>query len=101
MTRKPMKQRMATAVDLFCGAGGLTRGLLNAGVNVVAGYDIDEACEYPFNQNNSPAIFHTKSVDDIVGADLAKHYPSGHIRILVGCAPCTTFSRYTQGLDRP
>ena len=31
-----------TAVDLFCGAGGLTRGLLDAGISVAAG--IDFAC---------------------------------------------------------
>jgi hypothetical protein len=27
-----------TAVDLFCGESGLTRGLLDAGIPVVAGY---------------------------------------------------------------
>ena len=34
------------AVDLFCGAGGLTAGLLRAGIKVKAGYDIDAACAY-------------------------------------------------------
>lgn len=28
---------MVACIDLFCGAGGLTNGLLSAGVNVVAG----------------------------------------------------------------
>ena len=37
------RQKMI-AVDLFCGAGGLTRGLLNAGVNVVLGIDSNEDC---------------------------------------------------------
>jgi DNA (cytosine-5)-methyltransferase 1 len=31
---------------------------------------------------------------------LARHYPKGHARILVGCAPCQTFSKYTQGLRK-
>ena len=26
-------------VDLFCGVGGLTRGLLNSGLKVVGGFD--------------------------------------------------------------
>lgn len=88
------------AVDLFCGAGGLTRGLLDAGIQVVAGYDIDEACRYAYEHNNVPAIFHDKSVAKLTGGSLSRHYAKGQPRILVGCAPCVTFSRYTQGLDR-
>ena len=41
-----------SAVDLFCGVGGLTYGLRQAGINVVAGLDIDERCRYPFKENN-------------------------------------------------
>lgn len=88
-----------TAVDLFCGAGGLTRGLLDAGISVTDGYDLDEACRYPYSHNNSPATFHNKSVTELTGKQLSKHYPEGHVRILVGCAPCVTFSQYTQGQD--
>lgn len=94
------KRQHPIAVDLFCGAGGLTRGLLDAGIRVAAGYDIDEACRYPFEQNNAPAQFHSKSIAELMGGELSKYYPKGHIRILVGCAPCVTFSRYTQGLNR-
>ncbi|MCK9472334.1 DNA cytosine methyltransferase [Sulfurimonas sp.] len=31
------------AIDLFCGAGGGTRGLLDAGIDVIAGFDIDKS----------------------------------------------------------
>jgi site-specific DNA-cytosine methylase len=89
----------ATAVDLFCGAGGLTRGLLDAGVNVAAGYDIDDSCRFPYEHNNRGARFHDESVTALTASDLAPHYPEGHARILVGCAPCQTFSKYTQGLE--
>jgi DNA (cytosine-5)-methyltransferase 1 len=90
----------ATAVDLFCGAGGLTRGLIDAGISVVAGYDVDEACHFPYEHNNPGAAFHNTSVTDLTGAALSHHYPPGHQRILVGCAPCQTFSKYAQGLER-
>ena len=40
-------------VDLFCGVGGLTCGLKQAGLDVVAGYDIDENCRYPYEHNNN------------------------------------------------
>ena len=94
----PSKKSVA-AVDLFCGAGGLTRGLLDEGISVVAGYDIDPACKHPFEHNNPGAIFHERSVADLDGKTLASHYPEGSVRVLMGCAPCQTFSRYTQGLD--
>lgn len=87
----------ATAVDLFCGAGGLTRGLLDAGIAVAAGYDIDPLCEFPYEHNNPGAKFKKQSVKDVTAAQLEAHYPPGHTRILVGCAPCQPFSKYTQG----
>lgn len=100
--KKPLTRKRntppATAVDLFCGAGGLTRGLLDAGIPVAAGYDVDEACEFPYEHNNLPAKFKKVSVTELTGEQLEAHYPEGHARILVGCAPCQTFSKYTQGL---
>lgn len=36
--------RRLTAVDLFCGAGGFSLGILQAGLHVVAGVDNDENC---------------------------------------------------------
>ena len=89
----------ATAADVFCGAGGLTRGLLDAGISVAAGYDVDAACQFPYEHNNPGAEFKKVSVTEVTGAMLAAHYPAGHTRILVGCAPCQTFSKYTQGRD--
>lgn len=34
------------AIDLFCGIGGLTYGLQQANINVLAGLDNDQSCEY-------------------------------------------------------
>jgi len=95
--KSQLRKGNVVAVDLFCGAGGLTRGLLDAGVSVVAGYDIDEACRYPFERNNPPVRFIGRSVSALKGAELVRLYPPGSWRVLVGCAPCQPFSRYTQG----
>jgi DNA (cytosine-5)-methyltransferase 1 len=89
---------LATAVDLFCGAGGLTRGLLDAGLRVAAGYDIDTMCRFAYEYNNPGVKFHEKCISALTGRNLVRHYPRGHARVLVGCAPCQTFSKYTQGL---
>lgn len=97
--QKPLKNIVAT--DVFCGAGGLTRGLLDAGINVVAGYDIEEACRFPYEYNNTPAKFFKKDVAELTGDELLKHYPKNSFRVLVGCAPCVTFSKYFYAVDDP
>lgn len=83
------------AIDLFCGAGGLTRGLRNVGINVQLGIDIDPACEYPYSENNE-ATFMLKSVEDITADDLMDYFDDNSIKLLAGCAPCQTFSSYNQ-----
>ncbi|NNH75877.1 DNA cytosine methyltransferase [Nocardia uniformis] len=81
-----------TAVDLFCGAGGLTHGLQQAGVNVVAGVDIDPDCDFPFSHNNS-AKFHLRDIRTVGGEEIKKMWgESGSHRLLAGCAPCQPFS---------
>lgn len=83
------------AVDLFCGAGGLTKGLLRAGVAVRAGIDIDSACHYPYTFNNK-INYINEDVRDLSGSSLQALYPSRSIRLLAGCAPCQPFSTHSQ-----
>lgn len=83
------------AVDLFCGAGGLTHGLGQAGVNINLGVDIDPACKYPYEANNE-ATFLLKSVEDISGDELKQYFTQSGHTLLAGCAPCQTFSTYNQ-----
>jgi len=85
-----------TAVDLFCGAGGLTRGLEKAGIEVAVGVDLDPACAYAYEKNNK-AKFVLKSVAEIRAADLAAFYDQGRYSVLAGCAPCQPFSKYRLG----
>lgn len=84
------------AIDLFCGAGGLTYGLGKASVKVVAGVDIDPASRFPFETNND-AKFIQQSVENVSGKQLRALYSKGAIKLLAGCAPCQPFSSYSQG----
>jgi DNA (cytosine-5)-methyltransferase 1 len=90
-SRNPEHCRSIEAVDLFCGVGGLTRGLEDAGVNVRAGYDIDAACQYPYAANNR-AQFVLKSVTEVTGSEVSAWFTPGAVRLLAGCAPCQPFS---------
>lgn len=87
------------AIDLFCGAGGLTHGLIKSGIKVVAGFDIQKDCKYPYEENNVGSIFYDQDVEEISGDDLKRLYPKGHLKLLAGCAPCQPFSTYSQGRD--
>jgi len=87
------------AIDLFCGAGGLTHGLEQAGINVTVGYDIDPSCRYPYESNND-SRFIEQSVLDINASEMLDKYSSGAIKVLAGCAPCQPFSKYTQRLPK-
>ena len=82
------------AVDLFCGIGGLTHGLTLAGIPVVAGFDIDESCRFSYEENNN-AEFICKDIAQVNRFDLESYYHENAVRILVGCAPCQPFSRYS------
>ena len=48
-------------VDLFCGVGGLTCGLEEAGLDVVAGYDLDASCEYTYTHNTENELYSSNS----------------------------------------
>ena len=87
-------KRGIRAVDIFCGAGGLTYGLQKSGINVVAGFDKDPSCEFAFSKNNG-SEFVAMDVRDVNESDLRKFWQNAGIRILAGCAPCQTFSALT------
>lgn len=90
-----LSKRNIYAVDLFCGAGGLTHGLERAGIDVKIGVDIDPACRYPYASNNY-AKFVLKSVEDLQKEDIKSAFRKNGINLLAGCAPCQTFSTYNR-----
>jgi len=92
------KEKIA-AVDLFCGIGGLSYGLEEAGINVNAGIDIDESCKYTF-ETNCNTKFINKDIQEISGNELNSLYGKNEIKVLVGCAPCQPFSSYTYKKDK-
>lgn len=86
------------AVDLFCGAGGLSLGLKSAGVQVRAGIDLDPACRHPYEANLG-ATFVEKDVKDVGAEELLELWGAADFRLLAGCAPCQPFSSHRRGAD--
>ena len=95
MKSKKSKTRIA-AIDLFCGAGGLTHGLIKGGVEVRAGIDIDPDCRYPFEVNNK-AEYIQSCVTKITPRELGKFFKQDEYSLIAGCAPCQPFSKYSKG----
>jgi DNA (cytosine-5)-methyltransferase 1 len=85
-------------IDLFCGAGGLTHGLISENIEVVAGIDVDEACRHPFEANNA-SRFINEDVARLSPKQVNELFGDAEIRILAGCAPCQPFSTYAQRYD--
>lgn len=83
-------------IDLFCGVGGLTHGLMNAGVEMKAGVDLEIICKYPYEYNNSGVSFIHKSVNDLKADELEMYFEDDAIKLLCGCAPCQAFSSINQ-----
>ncbi|MCY4437689.1 MAG: DNA cytosine methyltransferase [Chloroflexi bacterium] len=108
------------AVDFYCGAGGTTRGLLNADGYVIAGIDNDVDCQETYQHNNI-----NSTLDAAVPAFLANdmfpssvEYPQGQQHEVMAklgelipryreaaknvplmfaiCAPCQSFNKFVQ-----
>jgi DNA (cytosine-5)-methyltransferase 1 len=82
-------------VDLFCGVGGLTHGLIRGGIQVIAGFDIDPQCRFPYESNNS-AVFVEKDISNLPASELIAMFGNAKLRLLSGCAPCQPFSTYSR-----
>ena len=74
-----------SAVDLFCGIGGLTHGLQLSGIPVVAGIDVENSCRYAYEQNND-AQFVLRDITQVSGDELRNYFIPNTIKILSMCS---------------
>ncbi|NBJ82833.1 DNA cytosine methyltransferase [bacterium 1XD42-94] len=81
------------AIDLFCGAGGLSLGLENAGIHVQLGIEINQAAATTYT-NNLPGHVIIEDIKTVFANDILQriHKKRGELFLLAGCPPCQTFS---------
>ncbi|WP_136660599.1 DNA cytosine methyltransferase [Nitratireductor sp. XY-223] len=85
-----------TAIDLFCGAGGLSEGFRQSGFHILAGNDFDEWAGATFAKTHSEAKFLGGPIQDITTGALLKAagLKKGQLDCLIGGPPCQAFSVY-------
>jgi DNA (cytosine-5)-methyltransferase 1 len=89
-----------TAIDLFCGAGGLSLGLKDAGFEVVMGVDHDkEAIETHASLCPGLSVSWDLS-DETVVEQVAEIVSKGKISLVAGGPPCQPFSNAGKALIR-
>ena len=78
-------------IDLFCGIGGLSYGMKSEGFKILAGFDLDQTCQYAYEMNNE-AKFVYKDIRQVSNEEILSLYSNKAIKVLAGCAPCQPFS---------
>jgi len=89
-----MKKLKIEAIDFFCGVGGLTYGLQEAGINVIVGIDNDETCRYAYEANTN-STFINADITKYSSNEIKELYSKKTIKVLAGCAPCQPFSSHS------
>lgn len=98
------------AVDLFCGAGGMSEGILQAGFDIAFSSDINEQVEATYTARHRQlghiqgvdTYYHRGDIKDLTGTfilekikglDKYKNLDSIHVDAVFGGPPCQGFSR--------
>lgn len=83
------------AIDFFCGGGGMTYGLRQAGIDVIAGVDFDASVGPTYEYNNAGSIFVNSNIKRLRSAYFEKNFGvkrNDDFLIMVGCSPCQYYS---------
>lgn len=88
-----------TVVDLFCGAGGLSHGFMQAGYDVLFGSDIDPTFGKTFMASHPNAKFTARPIQALTVAEIQRstRLEPGQLDVLVGGPPCQGYSVYNHG----
>jgi DNA (cytosine-5)-methyltransferase 1 len=83
-----------TAIDLFSGCGGLSRGLKDAGFHVLAAVELDDKARETYALNHSDVPLVGTDIRIVTAAQLMRScgLKRGQLDLMAGCPPCQGFS---------
>ncbi len=79
-------------IDLFCGAGGITQGLIKAGFQTVASVEINPIASATYQQNFSQCHHFCGDIHNFQAQQWLAEIGSPEIHLVVGGPPCQGFS---------
>lgn len=95
------------AVDFFCSGGGMSCGLEQAGIDVLAGVDIDARCKATYEANHKNSTFINFDISKMPLDYFETHETLKHEvtrdnddLIFVGCSPCQYWSIINTDRDK-
>lgn len=98
--RKPNARRKCFAIDAFCGAGGLSLGLIKAGFDVCLAYDIDEKAIETYRKNiGGHALLADARRMNVLETLMERGISPEDIILFAGGPPCQGFSVQRRGED--
>ncbi len=84
-------------IDLFCGAGGLSSGLIKSGMNCLLGIDFLEPAIETFRQNHKSSIGICGDLREIKTIEIKKVIKNKKVHLICGGPPCQGFSTIGPG----
>jgi DNA (cytosine-5)-methyltransferase 1 len=82
------------AIDLFCGCGGLSLGLKQAGFKVIGAVEIDSLAAETFKENHNEVMIWETDIRKLDTREVKSvlRIRKGWLDLLAGCPPCQGFS---------
>jgi DNA (cytosine-5)-methyltransferase 1 len=93
-----MKKSKLNFVDLFAGAGGMSNGLEQAGLNCVLGVDFERAAMETFKANHHNAEVFVGDIKDLTKKELLNLTRNQTIDLVCGGPPCQGLSTVGKGI---
>ena len=86
--------RRLRAIDLFCGCGGLSEGLKQAGFSIIGALDVDLLAIESFKLNHRRTRLWQDDIHRVPAALVMRELElkRGELDLLAGCPPCQGFS---------
>jgi DNA (cytosine-5)-methyltransferase 1 len=92
-SRQQRRPRRIGVVDFFSGCGGTSAGLRAAGMDILAGIDIDPDAALTFSQNFPEAKTFCRDIAKIRTSTLKRVVGARRPLLFSACAPCQPFSK--------